>query len=51
MNEIKSDASLKGKIRHLAIEHGLKSQEVLQMYLFEHLLMRLERSASLTSSR
>ena len=45
MTEIKSDASLKGKIRQIAKEHGLKSQEVLQMYLFEHLLMRLEKSA------
>ena len=45
MSEIKSDASLKGKIRQLAKDYGLKPQEVLQMYLFEHLLMRLERSA------
>lgn len=45
MSEIKSDASLKGKIRQLATDHGLKPQEVLQMYLFEHLLMRLEKSA------
>lgn len=44
MSDIENDASLKGKIRHVAKEHGLKSQEVLQMYLFEHLLMRLERS-------
>lgn len=45
MSEIKSDASLKGKIRQLAKDHGLKPQEVLQMYLFEHLLMRLAESA------
>ncbi len=44
MNKIKSDASLKGKIRQFAKDHGLKPQEVLQMYLFEHLLMRLEKS-------
>lgn len=44
MSDIGNDASLKGKIRHVAKEHGLKPQEVLQMYLFEHLLMRLERS-------
>lgn len=45
MSRIESDASLKGKIRQLAKDHGLKPQEVLQMYLFEHLLMRLARSA------
>lgn len=45
MSEMKSDASLRGKVRHLAKEHGLKSQEVLQMYLFEHLLIRLAESA------
>lgn len=44
MSEMRSDASLRGKVRHLAREHGLKPQEVLQMYLFEHLLMRLARS-------
>lgn len=41
MSGMKSDASLRGKVRHFAQEHGLKPQEVLQMYLFEHLLMRL----------
>lgn len=41
---IKSDASLKGKIKALAKRGGLKPQELLQMYLFEHLLMRLEKS-------
>ena len=45
MSEIKSDAALRGKIRHLAEEHGLRPQEVLQMYIFEHLLMRLAKSA------
>lgn len=44
MSEIRNDASLRGKVRHLANKHGLKPQEVLQMYLFEHLLMRLARS-------
>ena len=44
MSEMKNDASLRGKVRHLAKVHGLKPQEVLQMYLFEHLLMRLARS-------
>ena len=41
----KSDASLKGKIKTLAKRSNLKPQELLQMYLFEHLLMRLERSS------
>ena len=41
---MKSDASLKGKIKALAKKSGLKPQELLQMYLFEHLLMRLEKS-------
>ena len=40
----KSDASLKGKIKALARKSNLKPQELLQMYLFEHLLMRLEKS-------
>lgn len=39
-----SDASLKGKIRAMAKKGGLKPQELLQMYLFEHLLLRLEKS-------
>ena len=41
---IKNDASLRGKIKALAAKHGLRPQEVLQMYLFEHLLMRLSAS-------
>lgn len=41
---MKSDASLKGKIKALAGKGNLKPQELLQMYLFEHLLMRLEKS-------
>ncbi len=44
MSDIEGSASLKGKIRHLAKEHDLKPQEVLQMYLFEHLLKRLTKS-------
>ena len=32
-------------MRHLSNEYGLKPQEVLQMYLFEHLLMRLAKSS------
>lgn len=41
---MKNDASLKSKIKMLAKKSGLKPQELLQMYLFEHLLMRLEKS-------
>ena len=41
---MRSDASLKGKIKALAKKSNLKPQELLQMYLFEHLLMRLEKS-------
>ncbi len=40
----RSDASLKGKIKAMANKSNLKPQELLQMYLFEHLLMRLEKS-------
>ena len=36
----RSDASLKGKAK----KHSLKPQELLQMYLFERLLIRLEKS-------
>ncbi len=41
---MQSDASLKGKVKALAKRTGLKPQELLQMYLFEHLLLRLEKS-------
>ena len=41
---VRSDASLRGKIRAAAAKHGLRPQEVLQMYLFEHLLMRFAAS-------
>lgn len=43
---MRSDASLKGKIKALAKKSNLKPQELLQMYLFEHLLVRLERAAT-----
>lgn len=35
---------LKGKIRNIAKEKGLSSQEILQMYLFERVLDRLSKS-------
>ena len=41
---MKGDASLKGKIKALAKKSNLKPQELLQMYLFEHLLVRLGKS-------
>ncbi len=37
-------AGLKGKVRALAKRNNLKPQELLHMYLFEHLLLRLEQS-------
>ena len=40
----RSDASLKGKVKAMAKKHSLKPQELLQMYLFERLLIRLEKS-------
>lgn len=36
---IRNDASLRGKIRAIAKREGLRPQEVLQMFLFEHLLL------------
>ena len=39
-----SDAGLKGKVKALAKKSNLKPQELLQMYLFERLLVRLEKS-------
>lgn len=42
--EIRNDASLRGKIRAVSKKHGLRPQEVLNMYLFEHLLLRLSNS-------
>lgn len=36
---------LKGRIRNVAKDKGLSSQEILQMYLFEHVLARLARSS------
>lgn len=44
MVTIRNDASLRGKIRSVAKRAGLRPQELLQMYLFEHLLLRLEKS-------
>lgn len=41
---MRGDASLKGKIKALAKKSNLKPQELLQMYLFEHLLVRLGKS-------
>ncbi|MDO4415748.1 MAG: nucleotidyl transferase AbiEii/AbiGii toxin family protein [Erysipelotrichaceae bacterium] len=35
---------LKGKIRNIAKEKKLSSQEILQMYLFERILERLSKS-------
>lgn len=42
---ITSDASLRGKSKALAKKHGLSAQEVMQMYLFERFLVRLEKSS------
>lgn len=36
---------LKGYIRKVAKDKGLSSQEILQMYLFEHVLARLAKSS------
>ncbi|MGI6462175.1 MAG: nucleotidyl transferase AbiEii/AbiGii toxin family protein [Candidatus Scatomorpha sp.] len=36
--------SIKGKIRNLAEENNLSTQEILQMYFFERLLERLSKS-------
>lgn len=41
---MRNDSSLKGKVKAMARKNNLKPQELLQMYLFEHLLMRLEKS-------
>ena len=45
MAGISNDASLRGKVRAVAKKNGLRAQEVLQMYLFEHLLLRLDWSS------
>lgn len=42
---IENDAILRGKIRAVASKRRLRAHEVLQMHLFEHLLLRLERSS------
>ena len=44
MAGISNDASLRSKVRAVAKKNGLRAQEVLQMYLFEHLLLRLAAS-------
>ena len=44
MMEPHGDASLRGRVRAVAQRYGLRPQEVLQMYLFEHLLLRLSES-------
>ena len=36
--------SIKGKIRNISKAKNLRTQEVLQMYLFERILDRLEKS-------
>lgn len=41
---IRSDASLRGKCKAIAKKHGIMAQEVMQMYLFERFLARLEKS-------
>ena len=41
---------LKGKIRNVAKEKNLSSQEILQMYLFERVLERLSKSKLLLRS-
>ena len=41
---ISNDASLRGKCKAIAKKHGIMAQEVMQMYLFERFLARLEKS-------
>lgn len=41
---VSNDASLRGKCKALAKRHGLKAQEVMQMYFFERFLVRLSQS-------
>lgn len=41
---MKTPEQLKGKIRSMAEKRNLRPQEVLQMYLFERILERLENS-------
>lgn len=41
----RNDASLKGLLKNYAKSRGLRTQEVLQMYLFERFLARLEKSS------
>lgn len=44
MMALKGDASLRGKAKALVVRYGLRPQEVMQMYLFEHFLLRLSKS-------
>lgn len=44
MTGIQNDASLRGKVKAVAKRYAIRPQEVLQMYLFEHFLLRLSRS-------
>ena len=39
-----ADMSIKAKIKNAVSKTGIRPQEVLQMYLFEHLLLRLSKS-------
>jgi predicted nucleotidyltransferase component of viral defense system len=39
------DTSIKAKIKNIAKEKGVSSQEVLRIYLFEHFLLRLSKSS------
>ena len=41
---MRNDASLRGKCKAIAKKHGVMAQEVMQMYLFERFLARLEKS-------
>lgn len=41
MSAMRIDASLRGKIQHLANEHDFTSQEVPYMHLFKYLRTRL----------
>ncbi|MFL8906253.1 nucleotidyl transferase AbiEii/AbiGii toxin family protein [Helcococcus kunzii] len=42
---MRSSKKIKGKVKHLAKEKDLKPQEVFQMYFFERILERLEKSS------
>ena len=42
---MKTSEQLKGTIRSMAAKKNLRAQEILQMFLFEHVLERLANSA------